>query len=243
MKTGSITELFKAMEAVGVVDRKIQKKLLKAYRDRDIKGIAEAIKDYFELVARRKELFQSLNQDLKHLIKTGQDGSETATCEFLVSPVLREVMGERYNPLNVRFPSRANDEPIRADYVVNGKLLIEAKRLRDEICKDGKSCAPLSFKESGQNKDRQHLSQAVYYFVQTKYENEENERIETLKHLALTNGKEWFIVENADQEISVQRVKDLQELNGKRLRGESFSITDWDSYTGLLRKLEELIGE
>ena len=243
MKTEAITELFKAMEAVGVVDRKIQKKLLKAYRDRDIKGIAEAMKDYFELVARRKELFQSLNQNLKRLIKTGQDGSETATCEFLVSPVLKEVMREDYNPLNIRFPSRANDEPIRADYIVNGKLLIEAKRLKDEICKNREFCAPLLFKESGQNKDRQHLSQAVYYFVQTKYENKGNDRIETLRHLALTNGREWFIVENADKEIPVQRVKDLSELNGKKLRGITFSITDWDSYTGLLKKLEELIGE
>jgi len=243
MKTEAIKELFKAMETLGVVDRRIQKKLLKAYRDRDIKGIAEAMKDYFELVAGRKELFQSLNQNLKHLIETGQNGSETATCEFLVSPVLKEVMRGGYNPLNVRFPSRANNEPIKADYIVNRKLLIEAKRLKDKICKDGESCTPLFFKESGQNEDGQHLSQAVHYFVQTKYENTGDSRIDTLQHLALTNGEEWFIVENADQEISVQRVQDLPELNGQTLKGEFFCITNWSSYTKLLKKLEEIIGK
>ena len=237
MKIEPITELFKAMEEVGITDEKIKKRLKLAYQQGNFEEMLKILKDYFKLLAERKSLFLSLNQNLNWLVETGQNSSEAATCEFLISPVLKKVMKGSYNPLNVRFPSRANNEPIRADYILKRKVLVEAKRLKDNIKNE------LSFKDSGENAGGSHLSQAVHYFVKIKYENEEENRISSLRHIVVTNGRDWFVVENADEKIPVQKVKDLPEINGQTLEGKFFRITEWSSYTKLLKKLEELIGK
>jgi len=247
-----LLELIKAMETLGgKVPDKLKLSLKEAYEKKDLNTLIKCIKEYIERITPIYSLYKKLKINSKELEETNPT-SEAATCEFLISPVLKAVMKEEYRPKDVFIPSRANNAEIRADYILKGRVLIEAKNLGTEI-----SDTSLNFKkvvkktkEHIQNAQGNHLSQAVCYFVEIKHE---KNKYPALQHLILTNGKIWFLVENIDYQltysseteketkISCKTREDLLKLTGKKLSGKFFNLMNWEDFLALIQKLQQLL--
>jgi len=188
-----------------------------------------------------RHTFKIVNRNLAYLTCSGNQNSEAAVCEFLVSPVFRAIMGKDYNPLHVFIPSRANNAVIRADYVLKRKILIEAKNLKVENL-----VSKLEFKNS-KNKDGNHLSQAVFYFVEIKHV---RQICPDLQHIILTNGKLWYVFENIEEQfkqlgITVKTLEDLEKLNKLKVppKAEEYTITSYPSFSKLMAKLFWLLNQ
>jgi len=243
----SLLELIKAMETLGgKVPDTLKLSLKEAYEKKDLNALIKHITGYIERITPIYSLYKKLKINLKELEETNPT-SEAATCEFLISPVLKAVMKEEYRPRNVFISNRASNAEIRADYILKRRVLIEAKNLNTKIPN-----VPLNFKKvvkkdekSGrekehiQNAEGNHLSQAVCYFVEIKHE---KNIYPALQHVILTNGRFWLLVEDVDTQLtSCKTGKDLLELNGKELSGETYDLMEWEEFLALIEKLQQLL--
>ena len=192
-----------------------------------------------------KRLYEKVNKSISHLEFTNQTNSEFAVIETVVRPILEfslEELGLEFNPLTVTFYSNANSDA-QPDFVLCSKVIVEAKNVNET--KQNERLTKLNFDKTGKNKSEYHLSQAVYYLSRLRREKEL-----PLKHIVVTTGKRWIMVNDVVRQIQTfygEKLEDLKEelfrLNGKPLFLKDYKINDFTDFVCIVNTLKTFLVE